>query len=1147
MADANVGNITASLRVDLTSWQQGLRQAEQQLAQFAQQITRLTSQLNQFSTAFQQAFSQNQQGLGALPQRAQQASQGFQQFNTTLNQTNQAFTVVNQTVQTFNTHLATTTNTVNNVRQGLQQAQGAASGFGSVWQGALSVAGGLGIVTTISGIVSGLKSLATESLQAAARMESLRAQFTALQGAAQGAITLQGLFQTAQRLGVEFGTLATAFRQFDAATRGTALEGDRARRVFEQITTGMRGMGTSSEQVGRALLSLQQMVSKGVVSQEELRQQLGEALPGAMGIAARAFGVTTQEMNKMIEKGMDASQFVLAFGNQVEREFGGKAATATNTLTGAWQRFSNELEQFSGALAGSTLVATLRDLANSATTLLETLRKGREERERAAGGPAPTLPRDAALSPVIQARQTEIDRLAQRIEALQTAQLVPGMGQFFAPMIERLGNERRQLIEAQGKAAAEFQRRLGGEAGAYEGAIDPVQASADRMIKIVEEGQKRLREIDLQGAFLTPLEQAEQKTKAWEETTKKLGDEWNRIGEGLRRTLTPTGKATPFDEIITRLSGEQGMDPNLVRAIIEQESGFNPRAVGTSGEKGLMQLMPQMARAYGAEGREFDPETNIRAGIRLLADLFKQFNGDLVKVLTAYNAGPKAVGRIEPVYAQQVMARIPTEPADIMQQSLRRQEALRLAEEAEKPDTERRAQIMATGREFLRAQEEEERQADAAARERRQQAFATGQEYIRGLDAEIARQDQQMATLTRLAETYGKVKVVRDADTASTLEAALATTVYAEEAKALAAAIREGGERQMRDFLRGMDDQIDQIGMRMGAAGASALEADLARIRRGIAAEVDKLEALAARLEREKVGAPPERQAELESRRTQIAGLIAQREEAEAKAVQERLERDGNRLIEQTQRQLEQMREPKGAQGFPFGPSREVAQLRREVARTDITEDQREVLKFQEQQLVAQDRLNFATEIWYDLSQTIGQSWSDSLMSVIDGTISVSQAFEEMGRAILKTMADIATQMATMALFKLGAGILTGALVGPTAGAEPVGAVGAGINPMMFQHGGVVNAPTLAMVGENPAHNPEVILNRQQMQNMFGRSGSGQQNQVIVNNFPSRKAAEEDAARQRGQGFQVIVNAVLEELSVGESSRINRAMRSLQR
>ena len=80
--------------------------------------------------------------------------------------------------------------------------------------------------------------------------------------------------------------------------------------------------------------------------------------------------------------------------------------------------------------------------------------------------------------------------------------------------------------------------------------------------------------------------------------------------------------------------------------------------------------------------------------------------------------------------------------------------------------------------------------------------------------------------------------------------------------------------------------------------------------------------------------------------------------------------------------------------------------------------------------MVAQDRLNFAIEIWYDLSQTIGQSWSQSLMSVIDGTISVGQAFEKMGRAILKTMADIAAQQATMALFRLGAGLLTGALTG---------------------------------------------------------------------------------------------------------------------
>ena len=173
----------------------------------------------------------------------------------------------------------------------------------------------------------------------------------------------------------------------------------------------MRGMGASSEQVGRALLALQQMVGKGVVSQEELRQQLGEALPGATQIAARAFGVTTQEMNKMIEKGMEATGFVQTFANQVEREFGGKAAVATNTLTAAWQRFSNELEQFSGALAGSALVGQLRDLANWSATLLETIRKAQAERERAAGGATPTLSRDATLSPSFKPASLRLSNL----------------------------------------------------------------------------------------------------------------------------------------------------------------------------------------------------------------------------------------------------------------------------------------------------------------------------------------------------------------------------------------------------------------------------------------------------------------------------------------------------------------------------------------------------------------------------------------------------------------------------------------------------------------------------------------------------------------------------------------------------------------
>ena len=256
-------------------------------------------------------------------------------------------------------------------------------------------------------------------------------------------------------------------------------------------------------------------------------------------------------------------------------------------------------------------------------------------------------------------------------------------------------------------------------------------------------------------------------------------------------------------------------------------------------------------------------------------------------------------------------------------------------------------------------------------------------------------------------------------------------------------------ERQTRETLRGMEDQLDQVSLRMGAAGLSPFEADLARIRREAARTTDQLEAMVAALGKLRIGATPESQQTIDALVGRVQDVQARQGEALADALLERHERTGKQLIEQAQAQLEQMRELPGAQGFPFGPPREVVQLRREVRQREargetVTEEQRETLRLTEEQMIAQDRLNFATGIWYDLSQTIGQSWSQSLMSVIDGTISVSQAFEDMGKAILKTMADIAAQQATMALFQLGAGLLTAGLTGGMGGGMAGGPSGLG-------------------------------------------------------------------------------------------------------
>lgn len=84
------------------------------------------------------------------------------------------------------------------------------------------------------------------------------------------------------------------------------------------------------------------------------------------------------------------------------------------------------------------------------------------------------------------------------------------------------------------------------------------------------------------------------------------------------------------------------IDPNLIKAIIRAESGFDRYAISKKGAQGLMQLMPDTAREMRVSD-PFNPEENIAGGVRYLRKLLKMFNGNLVLSLAAYNAGPGQV------------------------------------------------------------------------------------------------------------------------------------------------------------------------------------------------------------------------------------------------------------------------------------------------------------------------------------------------------------------------------------------------------------------------------------------------------------------------------------------------------------------------
>jgi len=93
--------------------------------------------------------------------------------------------------------------------------------------------------------------------------------------------------------------------------------------------------------------------------------------------------------------------------------------------------------------------------------------------------------------------------------------------------------------------------------------------------------------------------------------------------------------------IIESAAKAHDLQPNLIRAVIERESGFRPCAVSSMGAEGLMQLMPETAEQLGVSD-PFDAGQNIEAGAKYLKDLVDKYKGDLALALGAYNAGPGA-------------------------------------------------------------------------------------------------------------------------------------------------------------------------------------------------------------------------------------------------------------------------------------------------------------------------------------------------------------------------------------------------------------------------------------------------------------------------------------------------------------------------
>ena len=227
----------------------------------------------------------------------------------------------------------------------------------------------------LAGVVSGLKAIVDTTIQ----FQAVNKQLEFATGNSEAAaVEFQFISKVANDLGLDLLSAAQGYAKLAAATKGTQLEGQATRDIFLGVSQAAATMGLSVDEQNGVFLALSQIAGKGKVSMEELRGQLGERLPPAMKIAADSMGVTVQRLGELVENGLDAEEFLGAFGPALQKAFAADAAKNVNTLQGSINLMRNELKLALKDLGeggvGDAAATIFRDLTGAISQVREALR-----------------------------------------------------------------------------------------------------------------------------------------------------------------------------------------------------------------------------------------------------------------------------------------------------------------------------------------------------------------------------------------------------------------------------------------------------------------------------------------------------------------------------------------------------------------------------------------------------------------------------------------------------------------------------------------------------------------------------------------------------------------------------------------------------
>jgi tape measure domain-containing protein len=231
------------------------------------------------------------------------------------------------------------------VSQGVNSARSSMGNLGSTIN---SIGTSLGIAFSGAAIVA----FGKEVINITAKFEQLQKAITFASGSIEeGQKSMAFIRRTASSLGLDLLGVAEGYKTFAASSKMAGQSTDETNRQFLAVTKAVAAMGLSTDDAKGVFLALGQIMSKGTVQAEELRGQIGERLPGAFNLAAKSMGVTTAQLNKMLQQGQVISaEFLPKFATELEKTFGAEAAKNINTLTASQNKFGAALDSLMVAL-----------------------------------------------------------------------------------------------------------------------------------------------------------------------------------------------------------------------------------------------------------------------------------------------------------------------------------------------------------------------------------------------------------------------------------------------------------------------------------------------------------------------------------------------------------------------------------------------------------------------------------------------------------------------------------------------------------------------------------------------------------------------------------------------------------------------------